>query len=188
MFDWIRRLVDWFNEALVPVKKLPAEGIIKAVKHPMKTTKAFSKREVAIILIRNKDIQIVGGIKFSNMIFSPELALGWINYELAKHTLEGREAYICDPDIPYSLVVSEDAKMYNPNDDPLFETIKTSLKLPNHILKLSCEALGNIGMTKWGQGFDSDRGSIMVFIFGMFAGIVIFVIFVVILLMLLGMF
>ena len=169
------RLSNAARAALRPVRMLNPIPIKNALKHPRQTHAMMSDREIYIIYLKSNSTEIVGAIHFSNIVFVPELEKGWIILPETSHIYDGKPAYICDPDIPYTLGIR--SSDYDLNlDDELTPDLRLELGLPKNLLRLHCDALGQLCMSKWNTSFDEAGGSIMIFLFGAAAGAVLIVI------------
>ncbi len=177
MFEWVGDLVKRFGEALIPIRKMDAKPIYSAVRHPLRYKKLIDMKQKALIRIdRTGDIDIVGGIQFSNVVLNPELMEGYVISERGSHTLQKKNgAYIVHPDIPFVLVVDDKAKHAQIN---ISAEERQRLGLPEDWVQLQSEALANLCISKWMAGFDEHRGSVMIFLFGLFSGIFIGVVLV----------
>lgn len=121
--------------------------------------------------LRPNDTEIIGAVRFSNVVYVPELQKGWIVLPETSHIYDGKPAYLCDPEIPYTLGIHK--QDYSRDlDGEITPDIRTALGLPASLLKLHTDALGQLCVTKWNTSFDEAGGSIMVFIFGAAAGAV----------------
>jgi len=169
------QLTESLRSSLRPIRLLNPLSIMNAVKHPIQSHALMADRETYIIYMKPNDTVIVGGIRFSNVVYVPELQKGWIILPDSANIYDGKPAYLCDPDIPYTLAINKQAYSRDLNDD-LDPALCSSLGLPDNLLKLHTDALGQLCLSKWNMSFDEGGGSIMVFLFGAAAGAVSIVI------------
>jgi len=168
------RLSNAARAALRPVRMLNPIPIKNALKHPSQTRALLSDREIYIVYITSNDTEIIGAIRFSNIVFVPELAKGWIILPETAHIYNGKPLYLCDPAIPYTLGIRPSDYDKNLNDE-LTPELQLELGLPKNVLRLHSDALGQLCMSKWNTSFDEAGGSIMIFLFGAAVGAVLIV-------------
>ena len=168
------RLAEAGRSALRPIRMMNPIAIKNAAKHPIQTNKLMSDRESYIIYLKSTHTQIIGAIRFSNIVFVPELQKGWVILPKTSHIYDGKPAYLCDPDIPYTLGINASDYDKDLNDD-ITPKIRQELGLPVNLLKLHTDTLGQLCISKWNTSFDEAGGSIMVFVFGAAAGGVLMV-------------
>lgn len=177
MFGWVKGSIRSISAAMVPLRKAEFPNIGKAIKHPVKTIgTALNSREVVVTLLRGDGIEHVPAVRFANVIFNHELGYGWMIMPGSARKLDGQTAYICSPDIPYTLQIHKAAKELDLNsekektkEDPEIQ----GLGLPDKILKLTTQGLDQFAMAKWHAGFDEIGGNGMVFLFGLFGGVIV---------------
>ena len=168
-----RGMMRSLSAGLVPIKRMDMQNIGKAIKHPVKTlNSAIASRECRIQLFSNNSVefQIYPALRYSNLVFNPELKLGWIVLSGSQKTFEGKPLYIVHPEVPYTL------NILNPELQQLKEAGDQEISgmgLPDHLLKITCSALARLASDKWLAGFDEIGGSGVVFLFGGAAGLAI---------------
>jgi hypothetical protein len=169
------------SAGLVPIKRMDMQNIGKAIKHPAKTlNNAISSRECRIQLFSNNSVefQIYPALRYSNLVFNPELKLGWIVLSGSQKTFEGKPLYIVHPEVPYTLNILKSSREVDLNLE--LQQLKeagdqeiSGMGLPDHLLKITCSALARLASDKWLAGFDEIGGSGVVFLFGGAAGLAI---------------
>lgn len=163
-------LIKSFGDALIPVKRLDAQGIMRAIKNPIKYKKlTLDEKQAHIIYLDPEEIKIIGGIEISNAVINPELGKGWItDYKMQNQLrLEKKRCYICHPKIPYVLTVNE-ADFHKVSTIP--KKVRALLGLPEDWLQLQPEMIAMMAMKHWNQGFDERPGSVMIWLFGFAVG------------------
>lgn len=168
------RLSDAGRSALRPIRMMNLLAIKNAAKHPIQSNALMSDRETYIIYLKSTDTRVIGAIRFSNIVFVPELQKGWIILPDTSQIYAGKPAYLCDPDIPYTLGINSSNYVRDLNDE-VTPQLRKDLGLPKNLLKLHTDTLGQLCISKWNTSFDEAGGSIMVFIFGGLAGAVFMV-------------
>lgn len=162
MFEGI---TDGMRSALRPVRMLNPLAVKSAVKHPKETHKLMAEREIYIHYLKPNSTEIIGGVRFSNTVFVPELQKGWMIMPNTAMVHDGKPIYLCDPEIPYTLGVRQSEYTRNIDNEITPETRK-ELGLPDNIIRLHSDNLGQLCISKWNTAFDEGGGSLMVFIFG----------------------
>ncbi|VVB59264.1 Uncharacterised protein [uncultured archaeon] len=174
MFDWLFDLLKRAARALIPIRNFDTQAVTQMVRSPIETKKLLDKKKAAIILLDEAGgIDIVGGIKYANVVLNPSLGkegMGWIIGKT--HTFQHKiAAYICHPRIPYTLGISEEAfhsaQILNKS---LTAEKRLELGLPDDLEQLLPETLSQIVITKWQAGFDERSGNLQIWFFGAFVG------------------
>ena len=168
------RLSNSARAALRPVRILNPIPIKNALKHPQQTKALLANREIYIIYLKSNDTEIIGAIRFSNIVFVPEIEKGWIILPGTSYIYDQKPVYICDPEIPYTLGIRSSDYGKNLNDEITVD-LRKELGLPKNLLRLHSDALGQLCMSKWNTSFDEAGGSIMIFLFGAAIGAVLIV-------------
>ena len=171
VFGFIGNFLDKFGEALRPLKATDTKSIVNRMTHPVHVKKLMKAREVTIIYIADgKGIMLVGGYRFSNIVFVPELVRGWVITQDSDFSIEGMAAYICDKSLGYTLQITEATLNFNPEDE-LKENpdLRSTLGLPDKVVAVQSDTMGQIAASKWNQGFEESRGQVIIFIFGFLA-------------------
>ena len=165
-------MFDKLSESLIPIRKLNPAGIFNMLKHPIKYKKlVYDKRMCRIILLNDtSEIDIIGAIEFSNIIFNPDIGKGWFIDGTTTWNMEKARTYICHPKIPFALGVN--TKDFHAQAR-ISSTIKTALGLPADWIQLQPEMLCNIAMTKWNQAFEEYRANVWLVIFGIGIGVAV---------------
>lgn len=188
MFDWISDLSKRIADALKPIKNFDEKPLMQIVRNPIETKKLMDKKQAAIILLdETRGIDIVGGLKYSNVVLNPSLGhggMGWITSEKTSWLFKKKvTAYLCHPKIPFALAIGDDAFH---SVTQITEDMKIKLGLPKDMAQLLPETLASLVINKWQTGFDERSGNTMIFIFGFVTGGVILTILIFILLAILG--
>lgn len=165
-------ITDGLRMALRPIRMLNPLALKSAAKHPQETHHLMAEREVYIHYLKPNATEIIGGIRFSNTVFIPELEKGWMIMPKTAMVHEGKPLYLCDPEIPYTLGIRETEYTRDVNEEATPE-LKEELGLPDTILRLHTDNLGQFCISKWNTAFDEGGGSLMVFIFGGAVGAVL---------------
>lgn len=169
MFDGLR---ESLSEALGSIKNMDPSGLKNAIRHPRQVKKLMAEREATLLYWKNDVSMIpVGAIRYSNLVFSPELCKGWFVLPNSEYEMTDSGAtFVVHKDIPYTLGISKEAKTRDINEE-LEEADRKKLGLPEHLLKATTDSLGELCMTKWNESMMESRGSNMVFIFGTCVGL-----------------
>ena len=181
-------LIKSFGEALIPVKRLDEQGIMRALKHPLKYKKlVLDEKQSHIIYLDPLEIKIIGGIEMSNVLVNPEIGKGWLinKTQKSKWRLSGKRAYICHPDIPYALELDMES-FYN--QAKVGAKLRAMLGLPKQWIQLQTDALCMMAISHWNAGFDERPGSVMIFLFGFAIGGVVIMLIVFLLIIVMGIF
>ena len=131
------------------------------------------------------EIKPSGGIEYSNVVLEPDKMRAWYTNPKGVFKSDGIKAYLVDPAVPHVLVVREDDYKRTVDSQDVKQHI-AELGLPGDWLYTQTKVLGELTITKWMTGFDEARGSVMIFLFGLFGGIVIGAILLLIFFMILG--
>jgi hypothetical protein len=172
----IGKAIRSLSAALMPLRKAEMPNLGKAIKHPVQTVAdALSSREVLICLLRGDNIDEIPGIRFANTVFNHEIGMGWFIMPGSSKYMGGSTAFLCHPEIPYTLNVHKSASEIDLNAE--YETLKDDpdiqgLGLPDKLLKITTQSIDQFAMAKWHAGFDEIGGNGMVFLFGLFAGVI----------------
>lgn len=171
VFGFVGNFLDKFGEALRPLKATDTKPIINRMTHPVHVKKLIKAREVTIIYIADgKGIMLVGGYKFSNIVFVPELVRGWVITHDSDFSIEGMAAYICDKSLGYTLQITDATLNFDPEDELKDnEELRKKLGLPDKVVAVQSDTMGQIAASKWNQGFEESRGQVIIFIFGFLA-------------------
>lgn len=167
----ITNLFEGIRDFLGPLGSVDMKNVFETFRHPMKYKKLLDAKKVNILYL-NQDTNkatIIGGAKYANIIFNPDIRKGWGIDKNSKceWDLDGNPLYLCDPKIPYALVINENAVGIDVNNDPDFPALKASFGLPPHLLKVTCDIWATCGMTMLLDAFNDRRGSVVYMIFGM---------------------
>ncbi len=168
MFEWVGTLIKNFGEALIPLKRVNTQDLFNAVRNPIKyKTLALDEKQAIVVWIHKGKIKLVGGIEFANTVINPEIGKGWITSDKATNDFGGKRCYICDSRIPHALEVNERdvGAQYR-----VSKGIRAMLGLPAQWIQLQVDMINLMGMSKWNQGFDEQRGSVLIFLFGAAVG------------------
>jgi hypothetical protein len=175
----IGKAIRSLSAAMVPIRKAEFPNIGKAIKHPVQTVNdALSNREVMIYLMRGINIESIPAIRFANVVFNHEVGMGWFIMPGSAKQSYGETCYFCHEDIPYTLDIHKAAASVDLNEQmqELLKDDKGELKglgLPDKLLKLNTQSIDQFALAKWHAGFDEIGGNGMVFLFGVFGGIVV---------------
>jgi hypothetical protein len=186
----IGKAIKSISAAMVPLRKAEMPNLGKAIKHPVKTVNdALSNREVQVLFIRNNTIDLIPAIRFANVVFNHEVGKGWFIMPGSAKQAMGQTTYICQGDIPYTLDIHKAAFDVDLNVE--LEKLKENgeikgLGLPDKLLKITTQSLDQFAMAKWHAGFDEIGGNGMVFLFGLFGGVILGLILTLLLLSLLA--
>ena len=181
-------LVQSFGNALIPIKRMDGQSLMRALKNPIRYKKlVLDEKQSIIIYLDPNEIKIIGGIEIANTVINPEIGKGWgTNYNKpGQYRMEGKKAYLCHPKIPFALEVDEAAFH---KQATITDKMREILRLPADWLQLQPEMIAMMGMTKWNQGFDERPGSTMIFIFGFSVGAVVIMLLIFLLFLLMTIF
>lgn len=169
VFGFVGHFLDKFGDALRPLKAMDTKPIINRLTHPIHVKKLMKAREVAVLYIGDgKNILIIGGYKFSNIVFIPELVRGWTIMKDSDFSFDGKAAYLVDKSLGYTLQISEHTLNFDPEKEiESNPELRKTLGLPDKVVAVQSDTMGQIAASKWNQGFEESRGQVLIFIFGM---------------------
>lgn len=169
VFGFIGNFLDKFGDALRPLKAMDTRPIINRLTHPVHVKKLMKAREVFVLYVGDgKAIMTVGGYKFSNVIFIPELVRGWVIMPDSEFNIEGKPAFMVDKSLGYTLQITDATLNYNPESELKDKPeLRQTLGLPDKVIPVQSDTMGQIAASKWNQGFEESRGQVLIFIFGM---------------------
>ena len=169
VFGFIGHFLDKFGDALRPIKSMDTRPIINRMTHPAHVKKLMKARQVLIMYIGDgKAIMLAGGYKFSNVVFVPEFVKAWVIMPNSEFTLDGKPAFVCDKSLGYTLQITDETLNFNPNNH-VEQNERETLGLPDNIVAVQSDTMGQIAASKWNQGFEESRGQVLIFIFGFLA-------------------
>jgi hypothetical protein len=169
VFGFVGRFIEGFGEFLRPLKRVDTKPILNRMAHPVHVRKLMKAREVVVVYIGDgKNILLAGGMKFANVVFVPEFLKAWVIMPNSEFHLEDKPAYLCDKSLGYTLQITDETLNFNPNDHVTAEQ-RASLGLPDTIIAVQSDTMGQIAASKWNQGFEESKGQVLIFLFGFFA-------------------